>query len=227
LGHPDGEAYSLWLRSEVLAYISRAAEAREAAEAALGGARRIGHREWTAAALHGSGRRSWRGATWTPRKLPCPDGLEVVGRPAHLRVLGLGGYGGGAPDEGRPGRGQAICGGRPRVGHSHEQLEGTGLGLRSRWPPGTRMLPRFSETRSVGPRRPVTCSPSTACGAWAECLGLPCKGAGLSGPCGDHVASCSDAGPVSTRSRMPPPGPRSLPRAPRCGRDARPSARSR
>jgi len=38
--------------------------------------------------------------------------------------------------------------------------------------------------------------PSTACGAWAECLGLPCKGGRLSGPCGDHVASCSDAGPV-------------------------------
>ena len=55
LGHPDGEAYSLWLRSEVLGYMSRADEAREAAEAALGGARRIGHREWTAAALHGLG----------------------------------------------------------------------------------------------------------------------------------------------------------------------------
>jgi len=39
LGHPDGEAYSLWLRSEVLGYMSRADEAREAAEAALGGAR--------------------------------------------------------------------------------------------------------------------------------------------------------------------------------------------
>lgn len=55
LGHPEGEAYCLWLRSEGLALLGRVEEARKSAEEALSIARRLGHREWTAAALRGLG----------------------------------------------------------------------------------------------------------------------------------------------------------------------------
>jgi tetratricopeptide (TPR) repeat protein len=55
LGHPEGEAYALWCRSEALAALGRAGEAVTAAGAALVLAERLGHGEWTAAALRGLG----------------------------------------------------------------------------------------------------------------------------------------------------------------------------
>jgi len=63
----------------VLAYISRAAEAREAAEAALGGARRIGHREWTAAALHGLGAAFLAGGDLDAAEVALSRCLELSG----------------------------------------------------------------------------------------------------------------------------------------------------
>jgi tetratricopeptide (TPR) repeat protein len=55
LGHPEGQAYCLWARSEVLAELGRHGEGEESARAALEIARHLGHREWTAAALKGLG----------------------------------------------------------------------------------------------------------------------------------------------------------------------------
>jgi DNA-binding SARP family transcriptional activator len=55
LAHPEGEAYCLWLRSEALTALGRSAEARRSAETSLSIARRLRHREWTAAALKGLG----------------------------------------------------------------------------------------------------------------------------------------------------------------------------
>ncbi|MEA2567291.1 MAG: hypothetical protein QOD49_2468 [Actinomycetota bacterium] len=55
LGHPAGEAYSLWARSDALLRRGRVQQARESAEEALAVARRIGHREWSALALKGLG----------------------------------------------------------------------------------------------------------------------------------------------------------------------------
>jgi tetratricopeptide (TPR) repeat protein len=55
LGHPEGQAYCLWARSEVLVELGRHSEGEENARAALAMARHLGHREWTAAALKGLG----------------------------------------------------------------------------------------------------------------------------------------------------------------------------
>ena len=55
LGHLEGTAYCLWLRSEALAALGRSEEARRSAETSLAIASRLGHREWTAAALKGLG----------------------------------------------------------------------------------------------------------------------------------------------------------------------------
>jgi tetratricopeptide (TPR) repeat protein len=55
LGHPEGQAYCLWARSEVLAERGRYGEGEESARAALAIARQLGHREWTAAAFKGLG----------------------------------------------------------------------------------------------------------------------------------------------------------------------------
>jgi tetratricopeptide (TPR) repeat protein len=51
LGRPEGEAFCLWGRSEVLAALGRVEEAKSDAETAIAIARRIGHREWTGAGL--------------------------------------------------------------------------------------------------------------------------------------------------------------------------------
>jgi tetratricopeptide (TPR) repeat protein len=48
LGHPEGQAYALWHRSEALSALGRGAEARADAERALAIATRLGHRGWTA-----------------------------------------------------------------------------------------------------------------------------------------------------------------------------------
>jgi predicted ATPase len=55
LGHPEGEAYALWCRSEALAALGQTAEAAESAQGALAIAQRLGHWEWTAAAYRGLG----------------------------------------------------------------------------------------------------------------------------------------------------------------------------
>lgn len=55
LGHPEGEAYALWCRSEALAAVGRTTEALESAGAALAIAERLGHGEWTATSLRGLG----------------------------------------------------------------------------------------------------------------------------------------------------------------------------
>jgi DNA-binding SARP family transcriptional activator/DNA-binding transcriptional ArsR family regulator len=55
LGHPEGETYALWHRTEALACLGRTQEALAAAEAALDIARRIGHRGWTATAWRALG----------------------------------------------------------------------------------------------------------------------------------------------------------------------------
>jgi DNA-binding SARP family transcriptional activator len=55
LGNPEGESYCLWLRCEALAALGRGPDARRSAETSLSIARRLGHREWTAAALKGLG----------------------------------------------------------------------------------------------------------------------------------------------------------------------------
>lgn len=48
LGHPEGQAYSLWHRAEALAALGRADEAAMEARDALSIAMRLGHRGWTA-----------------------------------------------------------------------------------------------------------------------------------------------------------------------------------
>ena len=54
LGHPEGQAYALWHRTEALAALGREEAAAEAAEA-LAVATRIGHRGWTATAWRAVG----------------------------------------------------------------------------------------------------------------------------------------------------------------------------
>ena len=48
LGHPEGQAYALWHRSEALSALDRADEASHDAREALAIANRLGHRGWTA-----------------------------------------------------------------------------------------------------------------------------------------------------------------------------------
>ncbi len=55
LGHPEGQAYSLWHRAEALAALDRSDAAAEAAAEALDIATRIGHRGWTATAWRAVG----------------------------------------------------------------------------------------------------------------------------------------------------------------------------
>lgn len=55
LGHPEGQAYALWHRTEALAALDRGEEAAENAAEALAIATRIGHRGWTATAWRAVG----------------------------------------------------------------------------------------------------------------------------------------------------------------------------
>ncbi|HSV37928.1 MAG TPA: BTAD domain-containing putative transcriptional regulator [Nocardioidaceae bacterium] len=55
LGHPEGQAYALWHRSEALAALGRGDEAATEAAEALAIATRIGHRGWTATAWRAVG----------------------------------------------------------------------------------------------------------------------------------------------------------------------------
>jgi tetratricopeptide (TPR) repeat protein len=55
LGHPEGQAYALWHRTEALSALGRHDEARQNAEEALVIAEAIGHRGWTATALRALG----------------------------------------------------------------------------------------------------------------------------------------------------------------------------
>jgi tetratricopeptide (TPR) repeat protein len=55
LGHPEGQAYALWHRTEALSALGRHDEARQSAEEALAIAEAIGHRGWTATALRALG----------------------------------------------------------------------------------------------------------------------------------------------------------------------------
>ncbi|BEP12238.1 AAA family ATPase [Acidothermaceae bacterium B102] len=55
LGHPEGQSYALWHRSEALSGLGRGDEAADAAREALAIAQRIGHRGWTATAWRATG----------------------------------------------------------------------------------------------------------------------------------------------------------------------------
>ena len=55
LGHPEGQCYALWHRSEALSAIGRAAEADADGRQSLSIASRIGHRGWTATAWRAIG----------------------------------------------------------------------------------------------------------------------------------------------------------------------------
>jgi tetratricopeptide (TPR) repeat protein len=55
LGHPEGQTYSLWHRTEALAALGRCDEASESADEALEIATRIEHRGWTATAWRSQG----------------------------------------------------------------------------------------------------------------------------------------------------------------------------
>jgi DNA-binding SARP family transcriptional activator/tetratricopeptide (TPR) repeat protein len=55
LGHPEGQAYALWHRTEALAALGRGEEAATEAAEALTIATRIGHRGWTATAWRAVG----------------------------------------------------------------------------------------------------------------------------------------------------------------------------
>ena len=55
LGHPEGQAYALWHRTEALAALGRGEEAAAEAAEALAIAQRIGHRGWTATAWRAVG----------------------------------------------------------------------------------------------------------------------------------------------------------------------------
>lgn len=55
LGHPEGQAYALWHRTEALAALDRGTEAAADAAEALAIATRIGHRGWTATAWRAVG----------------------------------------------------------------------------------------------------------------------------------------------------------------------------
>ena len=55
LGHPEGEAYALWHRSEALSALGRTDEALADGQAALAIAQRVGHRGWTATAWRAIG----------------------------------------------------------------------------------------------------------------------------------------------------------------------------
>jgi len=100
LGHPEGEAYCLWLRSEALAALGRGEEARRSAETSLSIARRLGHREWTAAALKGLGaaclaigdiigsETAFRGCLDTVERLPIFSSWAAAGLASVLMVRG-------------------------------------------------------------------------------------------------------------------------------------------
>jgi DNA-binding SARP family transcriptional activator len=55
LGHPEGQSYALWHRSEALSALGRADDALADGRAALAIAERIGHRGWTATAWRAIG----------------------------------------------------------------------------------------------------------------------------------------------------------------------------
>ena len=55
LGHPEGQAYALWHRSEALSALGRTAEAHADGHEARATATRIGHRGWTATACRAIG----------------------------------------------------------------------------------------------------------------------------------------------------------------------------
>jgi len=96
LAHPKGEAYCLWLRCEALAPMGRAADARQSARASHSIASRLGHREWTAAALKGQGaacladgdlagaEAAFRACLETARRLPIFSGWAAAGLASTL-----------------------------------------------------------------------------------------------------------------------------------------------
>ncbi|MGH2722025.1 MAG: BTAD domain-containing putative transcriptional regulator [Actinomycetota bacterium] len=80
LVHPEGEAYCLWIRCEALAALGRAADARESAETALSIVDRMGHREWTAAALKGLGAACMAGGDLEAAEAACRACLGTAER---------------------------------------------------------------------------------------------------------------------------------------------------
>src|SRR5664280_2553547 len=66
LGHPEGQAYALWHRSEALSALDRADEASHDAREAIAIANRLGHRGWTAT--------GWR-AVGIAEQARCPSRL--------------------------------------------------------------------------------------------------------------------------------------------------------
>jgi tetratricopeptide (TPR) repeat protein len=91
LGNPEGEAYSLWFRSEVLSILGRAQEAKATAQDALAVARRIRHREWSAAALKGLGDACITGGDLDAAEAAFRDCLDLAERMPIFQSWGLAG----------------------------------------------------------------------------------------------------------------------------------------
>src|SRR5664280_2544195 len=85
LGHPEGQAYALWHRSEALSALDRADEASHDAREAIAIANRLGHRGWTATGGHAIG---WSGRAPPVSCSPCLRSICLAlrtHRPAHPR----------------------------------------------------------------------------------------------------------------------------------------------
>src|SRR5260370_27716763 len=93
--------------------MSRADEGREAAEAALGGARRIGHREWTTAALHGLGAAFLAGGGLGAAEAALSRCLELSGGPPIFASLASAGLAAGHPATRDPAAAPATAAGAP------------------------------------------------------------------------------------------------------------------
>ncbi len=123
LGHPEGQTYALWHRTEALAALGRADEAAESAQEALAIATRIDHRGWTATAWRATGVAAQAGGDWEAalaayqRSLELSDHLDLFACWARARaamaLVRLG-----RPDEARPLVARALLEGPP-LGH-HE-----------------------------------------------------------------------------------------------------------
>jgi DNA-binding SARP family transcriptional activator/tetratricopeptide (TPR) repeat protein len=92
LGHPEGQTYALWHRSEALAALGRTSGAIESAREGLAIAEGLGHRGWTATSLRAlgialTGRSDLDGACAAfTRSLQLSDGLSLFGSWAASRL---------------------------------------------------------------------------------------------------------------------------------------------